>query len=106
MTRPNRSARLRSGNERLDRIPSDPELRAHVDAILAEQQVIDERHRGAIETLRGAVATLVAATGTAEVTDVLAALQVHPAAAGVREVGITLTYGDHEVTVPLVSTTG
>lgn len=101
MTRPKRSARLRSGNERLDRILSDPELPAQVNAILAEQEVIDERHRSAIETLRGALATLAAATNTAEITDVLAALQVHLAAASVREVGITLIYGDHEVTVPL-----
>ncbi|MFD9826392.1 hypothetical protein ACFWXB_02850 [Tsukamurella tyrosinosolvens] len=91
MARPNRSARFRSGNERLERMMSDSELRAQVNAILAEQQVIDDRHGSAIETLRGALATLAAATGTAEVTDVLAALQVHLTAAGVREVGITLT---------------
>ena len=87
-----------SGNERLARILSDPDRRAQVDAITAEMDQIDRRYRDAVQALTKAVT---ATAGTPAVTEVLQALQRHLTATGARDVGITLTFGDHAVTVPL-----
>lgn len=90
-----------SGNERLARILSDPDRRAQVDAITAEMDQIDRRYRDAVQALNEAVTATDATAGTPAVTEVLRALQRHLTATGARDVGITLTFGDHAVTVPL-----
>ncbi|WP_454162283.1 hypothetical protein [Gordonia iterans] len=101
MASDDRAVEFVSGNERLARILSDPERRAQVDAITAEMDQIDRRYRNAVQALNGAVAATEATAGTPAVTEVLRALQRHLTAAGAHEVGVTLTFSDHEVTVPV-----
>lgn len=95
------AAQFVSGNERLARILSDPERCAKVDAIVDEMGLVDRRYRAAAAVLDAAVAATEATVGTEATTAVLQALQQALDAAGAREVGITLTVGGHEVTVPL-----
>ncbi|KXP07658.1 hypothetical protein HWD35_10625 [Tsukamurella tyrosinosolvens] len=96
-----RAVEFVSGNERLARILSDPDRRVQVDAITAEMDQIDRRYSDAVQTLNGAVAAAEATAGAPAVTEVLRALQRHLTAAGVRDVGVTLAFSDHEVTVPI-----
>ena len=58
------------------------------------------------ELLDDAVATTAAEVGARATAAVLTALQRHLTAAGVREVSITLTFGDHDVTVPWIRFAG
>ncbi|WP_148281443.1 hypothetical protein [Tsukamurella sp. 1534] len=101
MASDDRAVEFISGNERLARILSDPDRRAQVDAITAEMDQIDGRYRDAVQALNEAVAATEATAGAPAVTEVLRALQRHLRTAGVRDLGITLTFSDHEVTVPL-----
>ncbi|WP_137811197.1 hypothetical protein [Gordonia sp. GAMMA] len=101
MASDDRAVEFVSGNERLARILSDPDRRAQVDAITAEMDQIDRRYRDAVQALNEAVAATEATAGAPAVTEVLRALQRHLRTAGVRDLGITLTSSDHEVTVPL-----
>ncbi|MCS3779345.1 hypothetical protein [Tsukamurella ocularis] len=101
MAHPYSPVRFVSGNDRLRQILSEPELRARVDTIIAEQLLIDDRHRNALRTLRHSIAALTDTTGAIEVTDVLEALQRRLADAGVHQVGMTLNYGGYKITVPL-----
>ncbi|KXO96198.1 hypothetical protein [Tsukamurella pseudospumae] len=90
-----------SGNERLTRILPDPGRRQQADAIIAEMDQMDRRYRDAAQVLDGAAAAAAAAAGTPAVAEVLRALQRHLTAAGIRDIGITLTFSDHEMTLPL-----
>lgn len=76
MTECGDEVRFVPGDERLARILADPERRARVDAITAEMDLIDQRYRTAAQLLDDAVS------------------------AAAAEVGVTLTFGDHDVTVP------
>ena len=106
MTESSDEVRFVSGNERLARILADPDRRARVDAITAEMDLIDQRYRTAAQLLDDAVATTAAEVGARATAAVLTALQRHLTAAGVREVSITLTFGDHDVTVPWIRFAG
>ena len=100
MTGSGDEVRFISGDERLARILADPQRRARVGAITAEMDLIDQRYRTAAHLLDEAVATTAAEVGAGTTAEVLTALQRHLTAAGVREVGITLTFDDHDATVP------
>ncbi|GAA1100183.1 MAG: hypothetical protein IJH84_06140 [Saccharopolyspora sp.] len=104
MARSDEAAQFVSGNDRLTQILSDPQLRTRVDAIVDEMSLIDRRYRAAVQALDSAVAAtepLIGPHGGTSAAVVLEALQRRLLAAGVREVGITLTLADHEVTVPM-----
>ncbi|MGW0455813.1 hypothetical protein [Gordonia sputi] len=100
MTESGDEVRFVSGDERLARILADPDRRARVGAITAEMDLIDQRYRTAALLLDEAVATTAAEVGAGTTAEVLTALQRHLTAAGVRELGITLTFDDHDATVP------
>lgn len=85
-----------SGDERLAKLLSDPDLRAHVDEIVAEQDAIDHHYRTAVEALRDALAAAGAHT-----TDTFATLDRHLTHTGFCDVSITLRLDNREVTVPL-----
>lgn len=95
--------RFVSGNDRLARLLSDPDLRARVDTIVDEMHRIDAVHLEAVRLLRKAL--IAASADRAEPVDILEALRRHLTEAGARDVGITLTLSDHEVTVPLTQVT-
>lgn len=104
MARSDKPAQFVSGNDRLTQILSDPQLRTRVDTIVDEMSLIDRRYRAAVQALDGAVAATrspIEPDGAAAAAAVLEELQRHLIAVGVREVGITLTFADHEVTVPV-----
>lgn len=101
MANQDRAVQFVSGNERLARIRSDPDRRAQVDAIVDEMGRIDRRYRDAAAVLNDAVAATETSVGTGATTAALQALQQALDAAGAHEVGITLTVGEDEVTVPL-----
>ncbi len=100
MTESGDEMRFVSGDERLARILADPERRARVDAITAEMNLTEQRFRKAAHLLDEAVATTAAEVVAGATAEVLTALQRHLIAAGAGEVGITLTLGDHDATVP------
>lgn len=101
MARSDKPAQFVSGNDRLTQILSDPQLRTRVDTIVDEMSLIDRRYRAAVQALDGAVAATRSPIEPDGAAAVLEELQRHLMAAGVREVGITLTFADHEVTVPV-----
>lgn len=95
------AVRFVSGNERLNRALSDPDRQARVKGIVEEMNLLDSRYREAAQVLDGAVAATSVEVGPEATTEVFEALRCHLAAAGVRAIGITLTFSHHEVTVPL-----
>lgn len=96
------AARFVPRNERLNRALSDPDRRARVNGIVEEMHLLDSRYHEAVQVLDGAVAATIGTEAATEV--VLEALRCHLTAAGVRAIGITLTFSHHEVTVPLART--